>query len=75
MRAAGFLFIRLLSPPEQLWQRLYLFLMEEEVSTEFTYSAEGRKTTVGEFVRGILADTQFLGTLLPRIPVLINRDI
>ena len=51
VRAAGFLFIRFLSPPEQLWQRLYLFLMEEQVSTQFTYSADGRQITVGEFVR------------------------
>ena len=75
MRAAGFLFIRFLSPPEQLWQRLYLFLMEEEVSTEFAYSSDGRKITVGEYVKGLLADKQYLGTVLPRIPVLSNRDI
>ena len=75
VRAAGFLFIRFLSPPEQLWQRLYLFLMEEQVSTQFTYSADGRQITVGEFVRQLLADKNYLGTVLPRIPVLSNRDI
>ena len=49
--------------------------MEEEASTEFAYSADGRKVTVGGFTRGLLADKQFLGTVLPRIPVLLDRDI
>jgi pre-mRNA-splicing factor 38B len=40
VRAAGFIYIRLLSPPEQLWERLYLFLMEMKEGTEFAHSAE-----------------------------------
>ena len=49
--------------------------MEEEVSTEFAFSADGRKITVGEYVKGLLADKQYLGTVLPRVPVLSNREI
>ena len=69
------MFIRFLSPPDQLWERLYLFLMDEDQGMQFTYAADGRQTTIGNFVRDLLAEKQHLNTVLPRIPVLINRDI
>ena len=75
VRAAGLLFIRFLSPPEQLWPRLHLFLLETEPESEFAYASDQRKATMGDFTRQLLEDKQFLGTVLPRIPVLANRDI
>ena len=69
------MFIRFLSPPDQLWERLYLFLMEEDQGMQFTYAADGRQISIGNFVRDLLAEKQHLNTVLPRIPVLINRDI
>ena len=39
VRAAGLLFIRYLSPPDQLWPRLYLFLMETDSETEFCHAS------------------------------------
>ena len=50
VRAAGLLFIRFLSPPDQLWQRLFLFLMETDSESEFTYSSDHRRVTIGDFV-------------------------
>ena len=77
MRAAGLLFIRFLSPPDQLWARLYLFLMEDDAENKFSYSSDQQRTiSIGDFVRQLLEDKQFLGqTVLPRIPTLVNRDI
>jgi pre-mRNA-splicing factor 38B len=33
------------------------------------------ETTVGEYVRSLLADMNYHGTLLPRLPVNIEREI
>mmetsp|Transcript_10806 Transcript_10806/g.14544 ORF Transcript_10806/g.14544 Transcript_10806/m.14544 type:complete len:96 (+) Transcript_10806:907-1194(+) len=49
--------------------------MEADPATEFAYSSDQRKTTIGDFVKILLEDRQFLGAILPRIPVLANRDI
>ena len=77
VRAAGLLFIRYLSPPDQLWPRLYLFLMETDSETEFCHAAnQQRRITMGDFVRQLLEEKQFLAqTVLPRIPELTKRDI
>jgi len=68
VRALGFLFIRICSPPEQLWPRLHLFLLEEEF--EFV-AGNDVKTTIGTYIEGLLSDTNYYNTILPRTPVLI----
>ena len=56
------MFIRFLSPPDQLWARLYLFLMECEPENKFSYTSDqSRMITIGDFVRLLLEDKQFLG--------------
>ena len=61
VRCAGLLYIRYLSPPDQLWARLNLFLMENDENNKFVYTSDQRITTIGEFVRNLLEDKQFLG--------------
>jgi len=75
VRAAGLLYVRYLSPPDQLWQRMSLFLMECDSESEFQFSSDQRRATVGDFVKQLLSENQFLGTVLPRIPTLASRDI
>ena len=77
VRAAGMLYIRYLSPPEQLWPRLYLFLLEVDDQTSFAFcSDKNRIVLMGDYVKMLLEDKQYVGqTVLPRIPTLANRDI
>lgn len=51
--------------------------MECDSENRFAYmSDQSRMITIGDFVRQLLEDKQFLGqTVLPRIPVLADRDI
>lgn len=49
--------------------------METGSDTEFEYSSDQRVATIGDYVRQLLEDKQYLGTVLPRIPTLANRDI
>ena len=51
VRAVGFLFIRFLAPPEQLWDRLHLFLFEDQKATQFIHSSDrSNNTTIGAYV-------------------------
>ena len=49
--------------------------METDEESEFVYSSDKRCASIGDFVRQLLEEKQFLGTVLPRIPVLASRDI
>lgn len=49
--------------------------MEADPSSEFVYSSDKRSASIGDFVRQLLEEKQFLGTVLPRIPTLASRDI
>ena len=45
-----------------------------EIDVEFV-AANEQKTTVGAYIEGLLSDTNYYNTILPRTPVLINREI
>lgn len=74
VRACGALFVRYLSPHEQLWDRLQPWLLDEQ---QFHHSADkGRASiTFGEYCEAMIADKNYFNTVLPRIPVLLNREL
>ena len=50
--------------------------MENDPNTSFVLSSDQRKSTIGDFVRALLEEKQYLGQImLPRIPILVNREI
>jgi pre-mRNA-splicing factor 38B len=76
VRAVGFLYIRFLAPPEQLWDRLQVFLFETSEHTAFTFSSDRTSTiSIGTYVQRLLEEKGYFNTVLPRIPVLIQREI
>lgn len=86
IRAIGFLYLRYTCDPAHLfrWYKAYLFDDEPiEVSAKKTaIPGRGRggssagEPTIGSFVRSLLsADRDFHGTMLPRLPVQIERDM
>lgn len=73
VRCVGFLLIRFLSNPKDLWDRLSPYLDDEQ---GFTPKPD-KKTVIkiGEFVENLLLDYNYYGTRLPRIPTTIEREI
>ena len=74
VKAVGFLFIRFLSPPEQLYERLSPFLLEV---SEKLYQIEdlNQPSNISDFIKTLLGDKSFGSLVLPRVPVLIDRKI
>jgi pre-mRNA-splicing factor 38B len=74
IRCIGFLYLRYACEPCMLWHWVQPYLYDEEhVRVEANQTRP--ETTVGEYVRSLLADMNYHGTLLPRLPVNIEREI
>ena len=71
VRALGFLYLRYVLKPELLWRYCEDVLIDDGRAI----LEEGRKETLGEWLRGVLTSQQYHGTQLPRIPTKIDRDI
>ncbi|CAO3619028.1 unnamed protein product [Mucor hiemalis] len=74
IRAIGFLYLRYVCAPASLWDWLQYYLEDEE---EFAVSGgiKPSKMTIGELCRSLITEQKFQGTMLPRIPVPIARDL
>mmetsp|Transcript_21221 Transcript_21221/g.21342 ORF Transcript_21221/g.21342 Transcript_21221/m.21342 type:complete len:376 (+) Transcript_21221:164-1291(+) len=73
VRAIGLLYLRYSCPPKELYKWYEPYLEDEE---EFCPSADPNlKFTIGKYCIKLLTDMQYFGTMLPRIPVLIERRI
>jgi len=74
IRCIGFLYLRYGTNPADIWERFYPYLYDDEpVQLSTKMNAPG--VTVGEYVRNLLTDMEYYGTLLPRFPVAVERDI
>jgi len=74
VRALGFLYLRYVCPPAQLWKWCEDTIYDE-LTAEPTYLAGGSSTTLSAWLRAVLTDQKYYGTILPRIPVKIEREI
>eukprot|EP00826_Nyctotherus_ovalis_P043441 TRINITY_DN4576_c0_g1_i5.p1 TRINITY_DN4576_c0_g1~~TRINITY_DN4576_c0_g1_i5.p1 ORF type:complete len:698 (-),score=170.90 TRINITY_DN4576_c0_g1_i5:135-2087(-) len=73
VRATGALYIRYVGKPEILWGTLNEYLLDEQV---FSPSADtSYKITFGEYIEKLLTDLNYYGTRLPRLPILVEKDI
>jgi pre-mRNA-splicing factor 38B len=72
IRGIGFLYLRYTGPPEEMWKWIQPYIYDEE---EIKVEMSARPTTVGEFVRRLFAGRDFCGTTLPRLPILVERDL
>jgi len=72
IRGLGFLYLRFCCPPEQLFLWFTDYLFDEEPI--FLRQKEGQ-TTIGAFVRQLLTEHRYCDIILPRIPVLIQKEI
>ncbi|KAG2176831.1 hypothetical protein INT44_007495 [Umbelopsis vinacea] len=74
IRGIGFLYLRYVCAPKQLWDWLGPYIDDEE-EIDMTHGAKPTKSTIGKLCRHLLSDIKFYGTMLPRIPVPIAREI
>lgn len=74
IRCIGFLYLRYASNPIFLWQRVQPYIYDEEkVRIEASFSKP--EISVGEYVRSLLTSMDYFGTLLPRLPIGLEREI
>jgi len=74
IRCIGFLYLRYGANPTDIWDRFHPFLYDEEPVLTSSKTAQ-KEITVGQYVRNLLTDMEYCGTLLPRLPVAVERDI
>jgi len=73
VRAMGFLYLRLVVDPKSLWDWMEDFVDDPEM---FAPSSNPDATMpMGDFVQKILKDMHYYDTVLPRIPVPIERKM
>ncbi|KAI8070984.1 PRP38 family-domain-containing protein [Gongronella butleri] len=74
IRAIGFLYLRYVCAPDQLWEWLGYYL-EDDQQVNLSNTPKPNMKSIGALCRMLLTDQKYLTTMLPRIPVLIARDI
>ena len=73
IRALGFLYLRHACDPKELWTWCKPFVADpEELYVE---GADGPVSTIGRWLRGLLTEQEYHGTMLPRLPVPVARDV
>ncbi|CAG8717459.1 5479_t:CDS:10, partial [Cetraspora pellucida] len=90
IRALGFLYLRYVCKPASLWEWFEEYLEDEEqvqiqggprpvsiwvLKAYVSNNMFLKIRTIGKMCRQLLTDQKWLGTILPRIPVPIARDI
>ncbi|KAK3818868.1 MAG: PRP38 family-domain-containing protein [Benniella sp.] len=74
LRGIGFLYLRFVCKPDQLWDWLGAYLDDDQEIT-LQSGVKPVYSTIGKMCYMLLHDQKFLGQMLPRIPVLVMRDL
>eukprot|EP00112_Aurelia_sp_Birch-Aquarium-sp1_P005260 Seg1597.5 transcript_id=Seg1597.5/GoldUCD/mRNA.D3Y31 product="Pre-mRNA-splicing factor 38B" protein_id=Seg1597.5/GoldUCD/D3Y31 len=73
IRGIGFMYIRYCIQPKEIWSWVEEYLEDEE---EIDVKAGGGCTmTIGQLIRSFILKLEWYGTLFPRIPVPVEKDI
>jgi pre-mRNA-splicing factor 38B len=78
IRGVGFLYLRYSCDPSQVWKWIQPYLYDQEpLQVQVNASKQEAKAhdTVGSFVRFLFSERNYHGTMLPRWPIQIERDI
>ncbi|KAF9191129.1 PRP38 pre-mRNA processing factor 38 domain-containing protein B [Haplosporangium sp. Z 767] len=74
LRGIGFLYLRYVCKPDQLWDWLGPYL-EDDQDIVLQGGVKPVYSTIGKMCYMLLNDQKFLGQILPRIPVMVMRDL
>lgn len=73
IRCAGFLYLRYLCDPKNLWDWFSPYLLDEQ---SFHPTSDTKLImTIGEYAERLLKESDYFGTRLPRIPLQTEREI
>lgn len=77
IRAIGFLYLRYVGDPKCVYKWIEPYLYDDEPIQARASSAKqsGSSETMGEYVRQLFTDKNYFGTILPRLPIQIEREI
>lgn len=77
IRAIGFLYLRYAGDPKCVYKWIEPYLYDDEtISAGASASKQGGSPeTIGGYVRRLFTDKNYYGTILPRLPIHIERDI
>ena len=77
IRGIGFLYLRYVCDPKVVWDWIEPYLYDEEPIKASAQSSKQSTSeeTVGSYVRRIFTDRNYSGTMLPRLPIQIEREI
>eukprot|EP00854_Cymbomonas_tetramitiformis_P016186 gene16186-19208_t len=71
IRAAGFMYLRYVGDPKDLFSWYEAYLTDEE---EISPAQQGKTVTIGTYIRDLLLDQSYFDTLFPRIPEVAKRQ-
>ncbi|KAJ3399261.1 PRP38 pre-mRNA processing factor 38 domain-containing protein B, partial [Chytriomyces hyalinus] len=74
IRAMGFIYLRYVCDPHELWAWFGDYLEDDE-EVQIESGIRPRVVTIGKVVRDLIMESKWLGTILPRIPVSIAREL
>lgn len=73
IRGLGFIYVRYTQPPKDLWKWFEPYLSDDEQVDP--KAGGGLPMTIGEMVRMLLTKAEWFGTLFPRIPIPVQKEI
>lgn len=74
LRAMGFIYLRYVCEPSQLWD-WFVDYLDDDTEVQIENGVRPKKMTIAKICHVLLVEPKWLGTMLPRIPVLVARDI
>eukprot|EP00123_Amoebidium_parasiticum_P007642 comp18250_c1_seq1/m.19228 comp18250_c1_seq1/g.19228 ORF comp18250_c1_seq1/g.19228 comp18250_c1_seq1/m.19228 type:complete len:226 (-) comp18250_c1_seq1:187-864(-) len=74
IRGLGFLYLRYCCPPKQLWDWVGDYVDDPD-EIKIGWAKNSPETTIGKYVRQLLTEQKYFTTMLPRIPVPVEREI
>lgn len=73
IRCIGFLYLRYACEPHTLWRWIEPFINDNE--KVFILASHKKEETIGQYVHDLLTEMDYHGTLLPRLPLNVEREI
>eukprot|EP00531_Pseudo-nitzschia_arenysensis_P004373 CAMPEP_0116135870 /NCGR_PEP_ID=MMETSP0329-20121206/11423_1 /TAXON_ID=697910 /ORGANISM="Pseudo-nitzschia arenysensis, Strain B593" /LENGTH=516 /DNA_ID=CAMNT_0003630703 /DNA_START=7 /DNA_END=1557 /DNA_ORIENTATION=- len=82
IRGIGFLYLRFAGEPTSIWKWIEPYLNDDEPITLTATSNKqkgnqksNKSDTIGSLVRKLWSERDFYGTMLPRLPIQVERDL
>eukprot|EP00592_Proboscia_alata_P026573 CAMPEP_0194443916 /NCGR_PEP_ID=MMETSP0176-20130528/126977_1 /TAXON_ID=216777 /ORGANISM="Proboscia alata, Strain PI-D3" /LENGTH=398 /DNA_ID=CAMNT_0039270229 /DNA_START=608 /DNA_END=1804 /DNA_ORIENTATION=+ len=73
IRCIGFLYLRYACEPHTLWRWIEPFINDNE--KVFISASHKKEESIGQYVHDLLTEMDYHGTLLPRLPLNVEREI